>query len=89
MQVVVPSSCGMFKYKFETSIVNSRRASGGMGVFSRMVISSWVLLRSAGMLESVGFRKWSKYAEIFSIGPSIPLTIGLMPNRFLWIFFRK
>ena len=87
-QASVPSSCGMFKYKFDTSMVR-RRASLGIGVVFKIWMSSCVLLRRDGMVERVGFRKWSMKEEIFSVGPLILLTIGLRPYGFLWIFFRK
>ncbi len=32
---------------------------------------------------------WSRYDDIFLVGPWQPLTIGLMPCRFLWIFLVK
>lgn len=53
--VSVPSSCGMFRYRFETSMV-TRRASCGILVCSNSVMSSEVLLRRDGILVSVGFR---------------------------------
>ena len=43
------------------------------------VSRSWVLFRRDGMFDNVGFRKWPRKAEIFSVGPFIPLTIDLIP----------
>ena len=53
------------------------------------VINSWVLFTTDGMLESVGFRKRSRYANIFSVGPLMPLTMGQMPCGVLWILVKK
>ena len=68
----------MLRYKFETSMVR-RRESLGIGVVFKIWISSCVLLRRDGMVERVGLRKWSIKDEIFSVGPLMPLTIGLRP----------
>ena len=55
MYAWVPSSCGMFRYRLDTSIVASR-AFGGIGVFSSREISSWVLFSRDGMLGRVDLR---------------------------------
>ena len=52
----VPSSCGMLRYKFDTSMVR-RRASFGIGVVLSILISSSELFRRDGMVERVGFKK--------------------------------
>ena len=31
------------------------------------------------MLVRVGFKKWSMYVDVHSVGPLIPLTMGRIP----------
>ena len=42
-----------------------------------------------GMVGTRGLIMWSKKDETRSVGPLQPLTIGLIPWGFLWIFSRK
>ena len=88
MQACIPSSCGMFVYRDDTSMLTKIASSGTL----RVVISSINSLESLmyeGSLVTRGFNHPSKKFDIFSVTAFTLDTIGLIPIGFLCIFFRK
>ena len=74
----LPSSCGILVYRLNTSIVASI-AFFGMGVFSKSEIRWGESFMYEGVVGTRGLIMWSRKAEMRSVGPLQPLTIGLIP----------
>ena len=71
-----PSTLFIFVYKLETSRVARMVLVGSVPNLLR-ICSRWVVSFMNDLSWVVGgFKKWSTKLEIFSVGPSLPETIG-------------
>ena len=72
----IPSACGMFVYREETSAVTSIALSGRGGVSCIVLIKCVVSLMKAGIRSASGCKKCVMYLLKLSVGLSKPETIG-------------